>query len=122
MLGFLRLLAAFTFPKTIIAPFLFNPNSFCALVCLKILIKTCKIISVRSRGGGIGRRSGLKIRRSNPCGFESHPRHYLRQGKGKYALANSRIGLFSRLCPYRLYCRASAQRQGYSADRNQSRW
>ena len=28
------------------------------------------------RGGGIGRRSGLKIRRSNPCGFESHPRHH----------------------------------------------
>ena len=27
------------------------------------------------RGGGIGRRNGLKIRRSNPCGFESHPRH-----------------------------------------------
>jgi len=28
-----------------------------------------------SRGGGIGRRSGLKIRRRNPCGFESHSRH-----------------------------------------------
>ena len=29
------------------------------------------------RDGGIGRRSGLKIRRSNPCGFESLSRHQL---------------------------------------------
>ena len=28
-------------------------------------------------GGGIGRRSRLKIFRSNPCGFDSHPGHQL---------------------------------------------
>ena len=33
--------------------------------------------AIASRGGGIGRRSGLKIRRSDPCGFESLPRHQL---------------------------------------------
>ena len=40
-----------------------------------IFLKSDKIASIKSRGGGIGRRNGLKIRRSNPCGFESHPRH-----------------------------------------------
>ncbi len=47
----------------------------------------------------------LKSGGLSPCGFESHSRHQL---ESEYALVDSNTGLFSRLHPHRLYCRALA--------------